>query len=213
MNVKELARLQIQMAKKVILRDGFSKLDRVAGVDVAYLGDKSYAAAVVLDFRDMSLLEVKNEIMKVSFPYIPGYLSFREADPMKAAVSALELDHDVLLVNGHGIAHPRGLGIAAHIGVELGIPTVGVAKGLLCGEVSSEGDKEILPVLYEGRTVGYRLLGSKNRRPVYVSPGNLVSLKSSLEIVKACMRRHALPEPLYLAHRSAAEAKKKTGPT
>lgn len=197
------------MAKEVVLRDGFSKLEKIAGVDVAYKKNTAFAAAAVLEFKEMSILEVRTKVMYVSFPYIPGFLSFREAEPMKSAISNLIQDYDVLLVNGHGIAHPRGLGIASHIGVDLGVPSVGVAKGLLCGEVKEDSEKKAVPVFFEDRVVGYRITPGRKRRPIYVSPGNLVSLKSSLEIVKACLRRHSLPEPLYKAHRAAAEAKRK----
>lgn len=213
MDLKELASLQLRMAKKLVLRDGFSRIRHIAGVDVAYLHDIGHAAAAVLRYGDMHPVEIKSVAVNVSFPYIPGYLSFREAGPMKAAISALQGGFDVLLVNGHGIAHPRGLGIASHLGVELRVPTVGVARRLLCGEVVEGGGEEIRPVVYRGRIVGFRLLSGKGKKPLYVSPGNLVSLKSSLRIIRECVRGHVLPEPLYLAHQAASDAKKKTGAT
>lgn len=206
-----MARLQLQMAKKVVLRDGFSRIRRIAGADAAYLDNLAHATAAVLRYEDMHPIETVRVTEKVSFPYIPGYLSFREAGPVKSAVSALKESFDVLLVNGHGIAHPRGLGIASHVGVELDMPTVGVARGLLCGEVEDPGTDS--PVVYQGRVVGYRLLPGARKKPLYVSPGHLVSLRSSLRIVKDCMREHILPEPLYQAHRAAEEAKRRAGAT
>jgi deoxyribonuclease V len=206
MNLEKLALLQHRLAKKVTLSDGFARLSRIAGVDVAYSGKRAYAAAAVYDYESMRLIETKVAESKVSFPYIPTYLSFREAEPMKNALQALKSGYDVLLVNGHGIAHPRGLGIASHLGVELRIPTIGVAKALLCGEVTEKGLEEASIIVFEGREVGYRLAVGKKYRPLFISPGNMVSLASALRIVKACMRGHALPEPLYVAHRAATEA-------
>jgi deoxyribonuclease V len=210
MDLDRLARLQLKMAKKVVLKDDFSKPRRIAGVDVAYELDYAFAAAAVLRFKDMTPLEIKIQSTRVSFPYIPGYLSFREAEPMKLALRALESDYDLLFVNGHGIAHPRGLGIASHIGVELSVPTVGVAKGLLCGEVKKGNLERTMPIIYKDRRVGFKIFPGKKGGAIYISPGNMITLSSSLKIVKACMKGHALPEPLYMAHHKATRAKKKS---
>lgn len=207
MKLEKLAALQVKMAKMVILKDGFSKIRRIVGLDVAYSGEYAYAAATLFDFNKMKLIDAKVHKTKVLFPYIPGFLSFREARPMKKALTLLEKTYDIAIVNGHGIAHPRGLGIAAHLGVNLGLPTIGVAKGLLCGEVRNGSFRSKAPIFFEGKKVGYRVIPGKNRRPIFISPGNLVTLASSLKIVMACMKNHSLPEPLYMAHRASTEAK------
>lgn len=196
MDLEKLASYQEELAEKVTLADGFERLDRIAGVDVAYSGNHAYGAAVVHDYKSMEILETKSAKTVVSFPYIPTFLSFREAEPMTAALRGLEKSFDVLLVNGHGIAHPRGIGIASHLGVELGIPTIGVARGLLCGEVVENN------IRFKGRDVGFEI-GVKGK-PLFISPGNMVSLPSSLKIVLACMRGHKLPEPLWAAHNAAS---------
>jgi len=202
MDLEKLVSYQEALAEKVTLVDGFERLLRIAGVDVAYSGNHAYGAAVVLDYKSksMEILETKTSRTVVSFPYIPTFLSFREAEPMVAALRGLENSYDVLLVNGHGIAHPRGIGIASHLGVELGIPTIGVARGLLCGEVIEN------KIMFKGRKVGFKI-GVKGGKPVFISPGNMVSLSSSLKIVLACMRGHGLPEPLWAAHNAASTAK------
>lgn len=202
MDLERLAAYQKELAEKVSLVDGFKGLDRIAGVDVAYADKKAYGAAVVLD-SDMNLLETKTARTLISFPYIPSFLSFREAEPMRAALGRLETDFDVLLVNGHGIAHPRGVGIASHLGVVLGLSTVGVAKGLLCGEVIEKLERRRV-IVYDGREVGF-MIAAKGK-PLFISPGNKVTLESSLRIVDACMRDHRLPEPLWAAHTAASKA-------
>lgn len=207
MNLEKLVLLQRRLAKKVALRDGFARLERIAGVDVAYSGEHAYAAAVVLDYESMEILETKTAKTIVSFPYIPTFLSFRELEPMVVALRGLENNYDILFVNGHGIAHPRGLGIASHIGVSLGVPTIGVARGLLCGEVMEKGLEEASIIVFQGREVGFKLAMGKKGRALFISPGNMVSLPSSLKIVLSCMKGHKLPEPLWHAHTAASQAK------
>jgi deoxyribonuclease V len=200
MDLEKLVSYQEELAEKVTLVDNFERLDRIGGVDVAYSGNHAYGAAVVLDYKSMEILETKTSRTVVSFPYIPTFLSFREAEPMTAALRGLEKGFDILLVNGHGIAHPRGIGIASHLGVELGIPTIGVARGLLCGEVIENN------IMFKGRDVGFKI-GVRGDKPLFISPGNMVSLPSSLKIVLACMRGHGLPEPLWAAHNAASAAR------
>ncbi len=205
MNLDELKSYQEELAGKVTLVDGFGRIERVAGVDVAYSGERAYGAAVVLDYKSMETLETRTAKTQVSFPYIPAFLSFREGEPMRAALRGLQSGYDVLLVNGHGIAHPRGIGLASHLGVELGVPTIGVARGLLCGKVAEKKLGSARVIRFKGREVGFKI--SVADKPLFISPGNMVSLASSLKIALSCMRGHGLPEPLWAAHNAASAAK------
>ncbi|MCX8205800.1 MAG: endonuclease V [Candidatus Micrarchaeota archaeon] len=206
--IQRLFSLQKKLASKVILDDCFGKIRLIGGIDAAYSGDTATCAAVVLDYRTLEPVESKMVRSRITFPYIPGLLSFREGPIMEKAYSRLVHKPDVLLVNGNGILHPRGLGIASHLGVILDIPTIGVTQGLLCGEVRTGGK-----VYLNGRQVGYEYrrlrpikqspaIGMPPRchgAPIYISPGHKVSLKGSLRIVRHCISAHKLPEPLFIA--------------
>ena len=176
----------------------------VAGVDVAHRGARALAAAVVVDAR--TLRQVSRAVVEadVRVPYIPTLLAFREAGPMVAAIRRLDLEPDVVIVDGNGRLHPLGAGIACQVGLALDKPTIGVAKKLLCGEVGAWRGREA-PVTLSGRVVGVALMTS--RRPIYVSVGHKVSLSTAVSIVwKLTRRGYRLPEPLRLAHLAAVEA-------
>ena len=201
--VNKLKKEQLALAKKVVIKDEFDEIKLVGGVDQAFRDNEIISAVVVCDYKTMKVIERKSACVKATFPYIPSYLSYREAPAIVATVSKLENKPDVLLVDGHGIAHPRKIGLASHVGLLLDIPTIGVAKNLLCGEVKE--DKIVI-----GEEVrGFSLVAKEHANPIFVSPGHKVSLKSSLEIVKNCMRLpHKLPEPLHLAHKNANKIRK-----
>lgn len=199
-NLDKLVSIQKELRKKLILEDKFKKIKLIAGADLSYYSssNKALCAVSVFDFETMK--EIKTAIKKfsINFPYIPTFLGFREAEPIAKTVKSLgaRFKPDILLADGHGIAHPRCFGVASHVGVLLNMPTIGVAKNLLAGKVK-EGK-----IFYEGKIVGFALK-NKNFREIYISPGHKVSLNSSLEIAKKCMLAHKLPEPLYRAHELA----------
>ncbi len=170
----------------------------IAGFDVAFFGDKAVCAAVVLDFKTMTVLESKHLLTKPEIPYIPGFLAFREGNAIMQAYYDLEHDPDVLMVDGHGIAHPMRAGLACYVGVEAAKPCIGVAKKVLIGEVVD--DKVMI-----GNEIRGRLVKTKEHaKPIIVSPGHLISVDSAAEIVKKCIvYPHKLPEPLHQAHRFA----------
>jgi len=147
-------------------------------------------------------LETQTLETKVLFPYIPTLFSFREAPVIFQIFKKLERRPDVLFVEGHGIAHPYGLGLASHVGVTLSIPTIGVAKKLLCGEVGTYSNSRA-PIIHQGKPVGFAVMPKRGRNPVYVSVGNLITLKRAVEITLRCMGSHRLPKPLRIAHRLA----------
>ena len=140
-------------------------------------------------------------------PYVPGLLSFRELPALLRALADLPQEPDLVFVDGHGIAHPRGLGIAAHLGVVSGLPTIGVAKKILTGhhaELDEARGACVELLSRRGERIGWVLRSKDRVRPLIVSPGNRVSLERAPELVMACVRRHRLPEPIRLADRLAS---------
>lgn len=204
MRIEKLKKEQIELAKKIITRDEFSKIDTIAGVDQAFFNNKIISAIVVCDYKTIEVIEREYVIVDAEFKYMPGLLCFREGPAIIEVFKKLKTKPDILLVEGHGIAHIRKLGLASYVGLMLDQPTIGVAKNLLHG-------KNVDKAIYIKNEIrGYELKTREGSKPVYVSPGYNVSLKSSLEIVKNCLKeKHKLPEPLYLAHRYVNKVKKK----
>ena len=137
------------------------------------------------------------------FPYIPTFLSFRELLPTISAIKHLKIKPDILLVDGHGYAHPRHLGFASHLGLVLNTPTVGISKKILCGEVIEKRKKCERPVqdiIYKGEIIGKSISVNPNVKPIYVSLGHMISLKTALKIVLHCLRKFRIPEPIRFAH-------------
>jgi deoxyribonuclease V len=202
-DVAKARKQQRTLAKAVKLRGPpLKEIQLVGGVDVSYRGEQAKAAAVILSYESLEVLETQTLETKMLFPYIPTLFSFREAPVIFQLFKRLEHRPDVLLVEGHGLAHPYGLGLASHVGVILRIPTVGVAKKRLCGEVGTYINGRA-PLRYQGKLVGFAVMPKRGRNPVYVSVGNLITLKSAVEITLRCMGSHRLPKPLRIAHRLA----------
>jgi len=199
-SVGKMKDMQSQIAKQVRVEDAIKpdEIRYIAGFDVAYKGDKCVCAAVVFDYKTLEIVEKKVIVAKTPMNYIPGLLAFREGPPICQAYYDLEYEPDVILVDGHGIAHPDRAGLAVFIGVELGKPAVGVAKGLLVGEVEDDN------ILLDGEVVGRLVKTKEYANPLFVSPGNFISVETAAEIVKHCVvPPHKLPEPLHAAHRFA----------
>lgn len=202
---REAVALQRHLAGSVSLEDRLpQRLTRVAGVDVSYQkdGDIFYAAVVVLSLPQFEVIEEASAVRKVEFPYVPGLLSFRELPVLLQAFRHLRTVPEAVLVDGQGIAHPRRLGLASHLGLWLELPTVGCAKSRLCGEHAEPGTGRgaRAPLLLGGEQVGTVLRTRDRVRPLYVSPGHLVSIERAVELVLECGGRYRLPEPTRLAH-------------
>ncbi len=209
MDLESLKRAQERLRKRLVLDDCFEKLELVGGVDVSYVEDKGFCSAVVMTLADLEPVEGKLFISTPKLPYVPNFLSFREAWFIIRTYELLKVKPDVLLVDGHGIAHPRSMGLASHVGILLDIPTIGVAKKPLVGEYSVPDDAGISEVLLDGWAVGFVLKRKKYERPIFISPGHKVSLESSFKIVEKAIRGYKLPEPLRLAHLLSKEASKR----
>lgn len=175
----------------------------VAGADaICDRGDKNiYGALVVYSYPELELVEEAGVAGVCPFPYRTGLLSFREVPILAEAYKRLKQLPDVILVDGQGIAHPRGLGLAVHLGLVLEVPTIGVAKSRLVGR-RTEPDQDAgaaSPLIWQGKEVGLILRTQKGRKPFYLSPGHLVTLAESREIVMRCVKRYRSPEPLRQA--------------
>ncbi|UCG29117.1 MAG: endonuclease V [candidate division WOR-3 bacterium] len=177
----------------------------VAGADVACRRGYLYCAICVLSFPELRLIEESHARMREKMPYVPGFLSFRELPVMIKAYRKLRKKPSLLLVDGQGIAHPRGLGLASHAGVVLGLPTVGCAKSHLYGNYEvpgpERGSYSFLKV--DGKNIGLVLRTRSKVKPLFVSPGHLVDLLVCRSVVLSTATRYKIPEPLRFAHRRA----------
>ena len=202
--------MQWQLSKRVVDKDRLpSKIRYVAGVDVAYTKGVSIGAATVLDSDSLSLIESQVACCETRFPYIPTLLSFRELPPAFSAVKKLKTQPDVFLVDGQGIAHPHHLGFAAHLGVVMDKPTIGVAKSLLCGSVEAFNNRRWASIIDGEEVIGAAVVSKVGRKPIYVSVGHQVSLKRSIKIVMQSTQAYRIPEPIRRAHIIANEEKRK----
>ena len=195
--LKKLRKEQINLSKKIVLKNHFKKIETVAGFDVAYPKNEfepACGACVVMDYITKEILEEKTVFMKTSFPYISTYLAYRELPVIKKLFDSLESKPTVLMFDGNGILHPYGFGLASHAGVVLDKPSIGVAKNLLYGNI----EKNVVKINNEKR--GYVFYASdKIKKPVFVSPGHKISFETTIEIVKN-MSLYKMPEPLRKAH-------------
>ena len=198
-------RLQAELSRRVSDRSAVPATPRwVAGIDVSPPDQDGWTrdAVVVLDWATM---EVATGSDRPPIPYIPGLLAFREVPAIAEALERLETAPDAILVDGQGVAHPRRFGIACHIGLMTGIPTIGCAKSVLRGKYAPLGPEKgsSEPLVDRGEIVGAALRTRANVPPVYVSIGHNIDLRSALDLVLGCARRHRLPEPTRKAHLAA----------
>lgn len=202
--------MQLQLSKRVIKKDVFPKpIHYVGGVDVAYSRGISVGAAAVFDYDSLSLLESKTARIKTRFPYIPTLLSFREIPPTLAAIKKLRKKPDVFLVDGQGRAHPYRLGFASHLGLVLDKSTIGVAKSRLCGEEEPLRGERWAPLIDRGEVIGATVVTRRVEKPLYVSVGHRVSLKTAIDIVLHCTSTGRIPQPIQTAHMLANTERRK----
>lgn len=211
--IEDLRRTQIELSKKVVLIPiDESKIEIIAGVDVSYFNGQSIGIVVVLD-RALNIIKVIHSAEKTSFPYIPGFLAFREIPVVMKCFDELKregLIPDVVLFDGQGIAHPRRIGIASHAGVLLNLPTIGVAKSRLYGTCTKPNQPGEATYLMDekGTVIGYCYLPKEGVNPIFISPGHLCDVESALKVVKMFTKSYRLPEPTRLAHLYSQKFKK-----
>lgn len=210
---KEAIALQRKLAARIRLEPlGKREIRLIAGVDVSCMrGDPTLTAGVVVwDKTTGMVVDTSSAQAAETFPYVPGLLSFREIPILEAAVRGLSTVPDCWFVDGQGIAHPRRLGIAAHLGLLLDMPTIGVAKSRLCGEFDEPGPLpgDRSPITDRGEHIGYALRTKAGSNPLIISPGHRVGLEEVCELVLACCRGYRLPEPTRLAHQYVNEVRR-----
>ena len=179
----------------------------VAGVDVSVKENQSQAAIVVATYPEFRVVETVLARRPTPFPYIPGLLSFREGPVLEEAFGRLQAEPDVFLFDGMGIAHPRRIGIASHMGLWLGRPTIGCGKTLLCGRYRylAEEKGAAAPLVDRKETIGVALRTRAGKNPMFISPGHLADIASAAELVLRCSPKYRLPEPIRLAHNAAGQ--------
>jgi deoxyribonuclease V len=196
--------IQRELRSHLVLKNGFDTIERVAGVDVAYSPriDRVYAAVAIFDFRTLSLLEEVYAEEDSLCPYIPGLLTFREGPVVLRAFRRLQACPDVILFDGQGIAHPRRMGLASHMGLLLGISSIGCAKSPLRVQFRIPGKRRgcATRMMAGEEQVGVVLRTRAGVKPVYVSPGHLIDIPTSKRVVLRCGRGYRLPEPTRRAH-------------
>jgi len=173
----------------------------IAGVDCSFSHDLVIAVASLYCYQDLSHCEDASSIQPIEFPYLPGFLTFREGPAIIGALKKLRIQPNVVMVDGQGISHPRGIGSASHLGVILNMPTIGCAKSLLVGKHVEPGKNQGCwsPLLYAGRKVGMVVRTRTGVKPLFVSPGHLIDFDSSRDIVMHMVTRYRIPEPLRRA--------------
>ncbi len=195
--------MQENMRSRLTLKDDFAAINIVAGIDVGYdnVRGLAHASIVTMLYDNLKPLQQIQKFTPVDFPYIPGLLSFREIPAILVAMAELEMLPDLLMVDGQGIAHPRRMGIAAHLGVIVDIPSIGVAKSRLTGQFDMPGPIKgnSSPLLAAKEQIGTVLRSKDNVKPLFISPGHRVSLATSVMLTMHCLTRYRLPEPTRLA--------------
>ncbi|MGD8466282.1 MAG: deoxyribonuclease V [Anaerolineae bacterium] len=208
--VAEAKALQMRLAEKVVTKTTFDpeRIKTVAGVDVGFRGGMARAAVVVLRFSDLEPVDIARGQAPADFPYIPGLLTFREGPSVLAALEQLAVWPDLLIFDGHGLAHPRRIGLASHMGVILDWPSIGCAKSRLTGE-HPEPDAEKgdwVPLTDGDELLGAVVRSRSNVKPLYVSTGHRIDLPDAIDMVLRCTTRYRLPETTRWAHRLASGA-------
>jgi deoxyribonuclease V len=211
-SAQEAIKIQKRLKREIDLSDALERLRLIAGVDVAVsqADSKVFAAAVVLEFGSLSVVSKAFCVARSSFPYVPGLLSFREGPAALKVLQSLKPPPDLVMFDGQGVAHPRRMGIATHLGVLLDIPTIGCAKSRLAGEYVDPGmaKGERSDLTDQGERIGVVLRTRDNVRPVFVSPGHKVGFEAAAQAVLACCKSFRLPEPIRQAHLEAGKLKR-----
>lgn len=206
---QEAARIQAELRPLVRAEDDFGEIRLVAGADLSFHKAEGLcrAAMVVMSFPDLVVVEEASVQEEVTFPYVPGLLAFREAPAIIHAFEKLRNKPDLLILDGHGYAHPRRFGVTCHLGLVLNVPAIGCAKSRLIGACEEPGAEagSHSPLTHEGEVIGVTLRTRAGAKPVFVSVGHRICLQSAISFTMACVRGYRLPEPTRLAHQSAGK--------
>ena len=206
---REAVRIQGTLAARVSLSPA-PPARRVLGLDCAFAGDRALAVGVVWDIESQQVLEVRGATARLTFPYVPGLLSFRETPVLLRVLRKVRHDVDVLMCDGQGVAHPRRFGLASHLGVIADMPCVGAAKSLLVGEHAAVPPDRgaTVPLMHRGERVGTVVRTRSNVKPMYASPGHRVDFCQSAHLTMHTATAYRMPEPTRLADRWAGILKR-----
>jgi deoxyribonuclease V len=209
----EAIAIQRDLAGQVDVTASLPDFELIAGADVSYnrFSDVIFASVLIWRRSDAKVIESHSAIRETHFPYVPGLLSFREAPALLDAFARLETVPDVVMIDGQGIAHPRRLGIASHVGLWLELPCVGCAKSRLTGrfEEPERAAGSSSPLSDRGEVVGAVVRSKNNVQPLFVSPGHRIDLESSVRVILGCVRGYRLPEPTRLGHEYVNAARRR----
>jgi deoxyribonuclease V len=201
---REAVELQKQLRARVRVGPLKKKVETVAGADISFnkFEPTVYAGLVVLRLPSLEVVEEVGVVSETRFPYVPGLLSFRESPSVLEAWAKLKTEPDVVMFDGQGIAHPRRVGIASHVGLIIDRPTLGCAKSVLVGKFEEPGEERgsWAPMIDKGETIGAALRTKTRVQPVYVSPGHLIDLAGAVELTLKCDGGYRQPEPTRRAH-------------
>jgi deoxyribonuclease V len=203
-NPNDAVRIQQMLKPKIIAESLYEKLEYITAVDTAYYdrNNRLYAAAVTVKYPELTDVERAVAEMDAVFPYIPALLSFRDGPVILKALSRLNVKPDIVIFPGHGIAHPRGLGMASHLGLLTDISSIGCARRPLCGDFRNPSSTKgsCSSIFVANIEVGFVYRTKENVKPMFISPGHKCSLRDSVDIVAGCLTEYRMPEPLRLAH-------------
>jgi deoxyribonuclease V len=212
-DIKGAYKIQQHLKEKIILSKGEISVDKVAGTDVAFSNNKAIASVAVFNLADLiNPLEIASASSEVNFPYIPGFLTFREGPAILKAFRKIRCRPDVILFDGQGLLHPRRMGVATHLGIILDIPTIGCAKSFLYGiyrlPLEKKGSYSFIRDKSTEEVLGVALRSRSRIKPLFVSPGYKIGLRQSIELILKLCPRFRIPEPLRQAHRLSEDAKR-----
>ena len=201
---------QLELAKKVVLKDRFKSIRHIVGLDLGYKGEEVTCAAAVFDHGTKDFIEGIVVRTRVDVPYIPTYLSYRELPAIQKVMETVDYPDLLLMFDGNGVLHPRRIGIASHLGLFLEKPSIGSAKSHLYGKYDpagrNKGDFSLMKD-DDGSVLGAVVTTRDGTNPVFVSPGHLADIRSSVELILNCSPRYKIPEPIRAAHRAASLVK------
>lgn len=204
LTVTAATQIQNELRDDIIIQPRNFPMNIIAGADISFnkFSTTVYAGIILIRFPELIPIGYSLVKREVLFPYVPGYLAFREVPALMPAWENLPLKPDLLVVDGHGIAHPRRMGIAAHFGVLAKTPTVGCAKKVLCGKYEEPASEKgsSTPLIFKNEVVGAALRTKHAVKPVFVSPGYCMDVAGTVEIISQCVGRYRIPEPTRLAH-------------
>jgi deoxyribonuclease V len=203
-SIPQATQLQNELRQKIDISERTLNINTIGGADISLnlYSTTIYAGIILLSFPQ--LLPVAYSLVKAEthFPYVPGFLAFREVPALVKVWEQMPQKPGVLVVDGHGIAHPRRMGIASHFGVVTGQVSMGCAKKILCGKYQEPGAEQHAnsPILDKQEQIGYAYRSKAKTAPVYVSPGHLIGMNNSLQVMRQCVGKYRIPEPTRLAH-------------